>query len=808
MFISGRAPAVRPSDSSRGGWIRRLAAVAVTALVAGALSVVMGTPQSAQAAPVLLPGAVKSLTMDSSVTDGNSEFRLQVGFSAPTAQAGDYFDVELDPRLMSLRSTYVVPNRETNRVMLDVSVTPASGTTGPIARFTFTDEVDGMSNISGSASWGVKFANIMTPAGTYADIVTKVNGSIRATHSVTVKQVHNPDATWIDGPSKQAWSSDFGGVPRVQYLLVGGPGPFASITLSDSDHSPEAGTGAPWTINCDLPISTQLRDQNAQNEADARAPVTCADGTISATFTNVPAGRVPILVFFATSTQPLSEQGDLTFENTAVYTSAVQPFPNGERRFEASQTYTQNFGGGAGGEATLKTPVATEFACSAPGESTGPQFEPLTNGNGVRYTVPARIVPGATAAVRATLQQGYTFPEELPEGWVRLSPTEASFTHTFQGAVSCTAEADALPAPTITQAECSALGIPTVPRFELATEGLRGMTFEQAGSPMNGGTVTVTATLLPGFVFPSEATAGWIVDTGAGTATLAVPFETPSCLISAGILPTPRPFAPVCQEDGTFSAGWLDYWVFEDMEARITTGPITEADGIQRHTLIATANPGFGFTGTLTPGWVADPSGTRAVFVHDFELGPCDEVIPNPTPTPGESEGPTSSPEPTEGNTSSPEPTEGNTSSPEPTEGNTSSPEPTEGNTSSPEPTEGGTSSPEPTDGNTSSPEPTDGNTSSPEPTEGNTSSPAPTDATSPPATPSSSPTEIAAQPGATPDAGAATPATPGTAPTVPAPLPRTGAGTGPALPLIGGTLMLGLLLLAGSILRRRDTRG
>ncbi|WP_259180021.1 Ig-like domain-containing protein [Mycetocola sp. BIGb0189] len=778
MFISGRPPATRMSRALRGGLTRRLAAVAATALVAGALSVFAGAPQSAQAAPVLLPGAVKSLTMDSSVTDGNSEFRLQVGFSAPTAQAGDYFDVELDPRLMSLRSTYVVPNRETNRVMLDVSVTPASGSTGPIARFTFTDEVDGMSNISGSASWGVKFANIMTPAGTYADIVTKVNGSIRATHSVTVKQVHNPDATWIDGPSKQAWSSDLGGVPRVQYLLVGGPGPFASITLSDSDHSPEAGAGAPWVINCELPIATQLRDQNAQNAADVVAPVTCADGTISATFTNVPAGRVPILVFFATSTQPLSEQGDLTFENTAVYTSAVQPFPNGERRFEASQTYTQNFGGGAGGEATLKTPVATEFACSAPGESTGPQFEPLTNGSGVRYTVPTRIVPGATAAVRATLQQGYTFPEELPAGWVRLSPTEASFTHTFQGAVSCTAEADALPAPTITQAVCSALGIPTVPRFELATEGLRGVTFEQTGSPLNGGTVTVTATLLPGFVFPSEITAGWVVDAEAGTATLTVPFEAPSCLISAGILPTPRPSAPVCQEDGTFSTGWLDYWVFEDMEARITTGPITETDGVQRHTLIATANPGFGFTGTLTPGWVADPSGTRAVFVHDFELGPCDEVVPSPTPTPGESEGPTSSPEPTEGSTSSPEPTEG------------------------------GTSSPEPTDGNTSSPEPTEGNTSSPEPTEGSTSSPEPTDATSSPATPSSSPTEIAAQPGTTPGTGAATPATPVTAPTAPAPLPRTGAGTGPALPLIGGTLMLGLLLLAGSILRRRDTRG
>lgn len=750
MFISGRAPAARLSDSSRGGWTRRLAAVAVTALVAGALSVFVGTPQSAQAAPVLLPGAVKSLTMDSSVTDGNSEFRLQVGFSAPTAQAGDYFDVELDPRLMSLRSTYVVPNRETNRVMLDVSVTPASGSTGPIARFTFTDEVDDMSNISGSASWGVKFANILTPAGTYADIVTKVNGAVRATHSVTVKQVHNPDATWIDGPSKQAWTGEIDGVPRVQYLLVGGPGPFASITLSDSDHSAEAQAGAPWRINCELPTFTQYRDQNAQNEANANVPVTCVDGTISATFTDVPAGRVPILIFFGTSTQPLSEQGDLTFENTAIYTSTVQPFPNGENRFEASQSYTQNFSGGAGGEATLKTPVATEFVCTGAGESTGPQFEPITNGTGIRYTVPARIVPGATAAVRATLQQGYTFPEELPAGWVRLSPTEASFSHTFQGAVSCIAEADALPAPTITQAECSALGTPTVPRFELATEGLRGMTFEQTGSPVSGGTVTVTATLQPGYVFASDTTPGWILDAEAGTATLTATFDNPSCLISAGILPSPVPFAPVCQSDGTYLTGWLEYGAFEDLQAVITLGPVTEPEGKQRHTLIATANPGFGFIGTLPSGWTADPSGNRAVFVHDFELGPCDEVAPSPTPTPGESEGPSSSPEPS----------------------------------------------------------------SSPQPTEGSTSSPEPTDATLPPATPSSSPTEIAAQPSSTPSPGEVIPASSSTNPSSLNPsspdhtLPRTGAGTGPALPLIGGTLLLGLLLLAGSALRRREARG
>ncbi|RLP73195.1 LPXTG cell wall anchor domain-containing protein [Mycetocola tolaasinivorans] len=781
-----------------------------------------------------------------SIPTGDAAFNLEIHFSAARADPGDTFVVDLDPRLVSLRSSYQVFMPNSQRVMLNVAIAPAQAPAGPIATFTFTGEVAGLSGISGFAKWGLKFADKTIEAGAKT-LLFGVRGGVPIQRDILVEKTFEPGISDVSAPTKVGWETFDGGPtrdePRVQYVLIGGPGPFQSITLRDTAQPNGTENGAPWAIDCAMPYSAAYfnRDTSPSGVPAQLRDAGCAEGAITATFDNVPDGLVPVVTFFAKSTQPLSEQGRLTFENTATYTSTGTPFPGGEFSHEAKLSVTQDFAAGADGRVTLTAPTIIEFDCSAPGVPVQPTLTLPANGDGVTYASSGTVGPGNTVTVTATLDEGALPPAPFPANWTLTGERTAVFTHTFAASRSCIEQVSTLPLPTVSQATCVAPGQPTIPTYTLVTpEGFRGATIAQTGSPLNGGTVVATATLLDGFEFPATLPTGWVLSDDARSATHTVVFDNPTCITAIGALPVPVAHAPVCQGDGTYAAGWLEYFVSEDLVGvRLTDGAPTVVDGVQRLTIIATGEPGYGFIGDLTAGWTKDPSSNRAVYVQEFELPECADV-------PGE--GGTSSPTPSETTEapSSPSPSPSETteapSSPSPSPSETteapSSPFPT------PSETEGVPTSPSPsvTDGVPGLPSPSPSVTTevsgSPSPSPSETTevpgspSPSPSETTEVPGSPSPSPTDIEGTPESPkPTAGTTSPSTPapgGTSgsgepsasategapvitsdgPDAGGHLPSTGADSAPKLPILGAMILLGLLLIGGSVLRRRATQG
>jgi hypothetical protein len=151
-------------------------------------------------------------------------------------------------------------------------------------------------------------------------------------------------------------------------------------------------------------------------------------------------------------------------------------------------------------------PAVTQAACIG-GSVTQPTLTPALT-DGITYTAdPAGpYAAGQTVTVTATLDDGGVgWPSTMPPGWTAVSDTVATYTVVFDDA-SCHAVTPV--APTATHPECVGDSA-TAPTITLpVTSGLVYAADPPGPYGLTGVQVTVTATLVEGFAWAANGTAG------------------------------------------------------------------------------------------------------------------------------------------------------------------------------------------------------------------------------------------------------------------------------------------------------------
>jgi large repetitive protein len=347
---------------------------------------------------------------------------------------------------------------------------------------------------------------------------------------------------------------------------------------------------------------------------------TCAEGTVSA-----PSVALPDTPGVKYTLRP-SDLGDGSADLEVVVTATVDDGfgwgtidPPWVRVDEATARLTQTLPGTSCDVVTPVAPTVTQAVC-ANGVLSAPMLE-LATTDGITYSVdPAGpYTPGQSVTVTATLAPaGVGWPGELPDGWARQSNTVATFDVSFND-VSCTPVAPV--DPTLTQATC-VNGAVTAP--EIALPNTPGVIYVlDPGGPYEAGqTVTVTATLNPGFAWPDDL-GGWTEQTPA-TATRSVTFDAVSCIEVTPVDPRVRP--ATCA-NGAVTAPEIILPTTAGAEYVMEPSDLGNGTESVEVTVTATLRGGYGWVDPLPAGWER-VNDTTARWTVTLAASSCDEVTP------------------------------------------------------------------------------------------------------------------------------------------------------------------------------------
>ncbi|MGC4108739.1 MAG: hypothetical protein QM753_20645 [Thermomicrobiales bacterium] len=249
-------------------------------------------------------------------------------------------------------------------------------------------------------------------------------------------------------------------------------------------------------------------------------------------------------------------------------------------------------------------PAVTNAVCTG-GALTTPSVIPATT-EGITYTMTGEVVNGGTVIVTATVKDGYGWGT-MPTGWTKVNDSTATFTVELD-------EVECMPVvpvdPIVMNSEClgGALTSPSV--IPVPTEGV---VYTLSGEVVNGGTVTVIATVTDGYAWGTLPT-GWTKVDDA-TATFTVQLDDIKCTPVSPVAPS------VSQVDCAHASITLP-----TTPGIVYTMTGTVAPG---GTVIVTATLEDGYAwGTLPAGWtkVSDAVATYTVV---FAGDTCE----TPTPT-------------------------------------------------------------------------------------------------------------------------------------------------------------------------------
>lgn len=631
----------------------------------------------------VISNAITSVNVvESSVNNGNTSMRLNVnwfvGLGAGlggAVQGGDTFALQLDPQLRATNGTFSLTDGDGN-VVATVTI---SGTN--LATFTLTDYVNDRLFTQGSAFFTVRFRDTQTTAGVKQFAFDTDTGDT-FTDAVEVRNQYVPGPTTPPSvnPSKNGSFTD-GGQRRIRWSVFGPAGPAAEVVISDPGDSEgptwdidcatvqinPASLRATAVVTCG-PDSLEVTVTNVP--ADVRpnvvflAPVTDSSLSGDLVFINsatVTTDGVP-RDLRATLRQTSGGQGagptrprtpavvqSTCVDNAATEPAVTLPLNGGGVTYsldgtvargatvsviaELSQGYTWESTLPAGWvrvdadtatfQVVLDDPTCLEeVALTAPavehpvcldGDVTDPTVTP-TPTDGIVFSESGTEAPGGTVVVTATLQPGYAFPEILPDGWTDNGDGTATFTVEF-ASPDCD-EIVTLAPPTIVQ--------PTCPNGQVSTPSVvpnetDGLTFSESGAEVPGGVVVVTATVQPGYAFPTLMPEGW-TNNGDGTATYTTTLDNPVCdeIVE---LTAPAIVYPVCR-DGvpvapTVTPTETDGLVFT------TSGSPTPGGTVS---VTATVQTGFTFPAVMPDGWTDNGDGT-ATYSVTFDEPDCDEVV-------------------------------------------------------------------------------------------------------------------------------------------------------------------------------------
>jgi hypothetical protein len=287
---------------------------------------------------------------------------------------------------------------------------------------------------------------------------------------------------------------------------------------------------------------------------------------------------------------------------------------------EVTATLTVTLDGASCDEVVPAAPAVTQAVCV--GGVLSPPSLVLAATDGLAYAADPEgpYVPGQSVTVSAALDpEGVAWPEDLPDGWERVSETAATFVVTFED-VPCTPVAPV--APTVTQATC-ADGAVFAPSIALPTTA--GVSYELDPSDLGDGSavveVTVTATLTDGFRWGTVTDPWTRVDDV--TATMTVTLSAASCDQIAPVAPTVT--EAVCAGGVLFPPALMLPTTQGIVYAAEPPGPYAPGATVTVTATLSAA--GVAWPDVLSGGWT-EVTNTVATYAVTFRVVACTPVLP------------------------------------------------------------------------------------------------------------------------------------------------------------------------------------
>lgn len=616
--MSARNTRVRRAPARRRAGLRARLLVGLATVVGlalgGAVAPIATTPASAAE----ISGAITSVAIvETSIADAREPMRLNVAFSigagigrGGTAQGGDTFWLDLDPRLRATNDTFnVFEVGSSTNVVATVRIVGGSRAT-----FTLTDYVNDRSFTDGAVFWAVSFRTNTTPAGAYDLEFTSLGATFP--DSVTVRSTYVPSpgnvnpplisGRWIDGSNEQrgTWRAI---LPDTADTLV-----FESFGWT---------SGPLWEFDCRRTLANINSYRNYFNPV-VEISIECRTDYLRWELANVPdyssAGLHPVLSVDFDVTDP-SQSGDLVFRIPTTYTiNGGTPRPlTGEIR--------QTRGGQALGPTTPDAPTWVSSICVA-GAPTDPTVTLPPNGNGVTYSQNIDDPrPGDTVEVIAELSTDFEWDLPLAPEWEILSESVAVFRIQLDDAPDCSVSpAD----PTITQTSCAA-GAVVEPVIALPADDA---VITYSTDPVDygaGDTVRIVATLVDtDYTWDTVLPAGWTAESATVAARTVVLDDAIDCRLVA-VPSAPSVTQAVCsagvQSDPDVTppadTGAITYRIDGDVEAGETVDVVATLTG-----------PQYRWATSLPTGWVAQ-SATVARFAVTLDDPTCVTAVTPTSPT-------------------------------------------------------------------------------------------------------------------------------------------------------------------------------
>ncbi|MDQ2697245.1 MAG: hypothetical protein M3Y46_00450 [Actinomycetota bacterium] len=602
--MTTREPAPRP-PSSAGRARSFISVFAVAALALGGV----GAPLLAQPASAAeIPGAITGVNLvETSIPSGLSPMRLEVQFEigagigrGGTAQAGDTFWLQVDPRLWSPNGTFdVYALGSSTDVVARVKMVGGSRAT-----FTLTDYVDNRSFTEGAAFWGVTFRDNTVARGDYD--LTFSTDATDFPDSVVVQSTYTPTPGGVSPPLLSGVWQNFE-QRRGTWKAILPDGPADTLVIEGFGWT----TGPAWEYDC----ARTLANTNAYRSIFSpvvEISIECRADYVRWELANVPdyasAGLHPTLQIDFDVVDP-SRSGDLVFKNSLSYSldGSAQRGLSGELR--------QTRGGGALGPTTPTMPTFTQSTCVA-GAPSDPQIVLPPNGSGVTYS--QNIVDytaGDTVEVLAELSSGYEWDLPLDPAWNVRSSTVAVYTIVLDDAPGCVLTPVN---PAVTQTACSA-GTVVDPIITLpaASPGIGYVLDPGVYGP--GDTVSIVATLTStDYVWDAALPAGWTARSPL-VAERTVVLDDPSCVTAVA------PLAPTVTQTSC-SVGTV---VLPAVDPAAATAGIryvvdgTALPGTTVRVVATITGPEYAWVGILPTGWQL-VSATEAAYSVTLDPGSCD----------------------------------------------------------------------------------------------------------------------------------------------------------------------------------------
>lgn len=564
-------------------------------------------PESASAAEIT--DAITDVNVvENNINSGLEAMRLDVSFDigagigrGGTAQEGDTFWLQMDPRISAQSGTFDVYAIGSDTDVV-ASVTMVGGSR---ATFTLTDYVNNRSFTEGSAFWGISFRNSSVPADTYTLNFETAAGEYD--DPVTVETTHKPGTGGVNPPLINGVWYDFD-QQRGTWKVMLPNGPHDTLVFEGFGWT----SGPEWKYDCDRTLANQYAYRYLAGTTVEEISIECEDDYIRWELANVPeyssTNSVPTLKIDFDVVDP-SQSGDLVFKNPNTYTI------NGGTPRSLTGELRQTRGGGALGPTTPSDPTITQSTC-IDGAPSAPAIALPLNGSGVTYDMNIDDYgPGDTVEVIAELSTGYEWELPLSDAWEIVSAGVAIYTVVLNDSPDCVL---APSGPTVTPASC--LGS-TVADPEIALPAaIPGI--EYSINPVDfaaGDTVQVFATLeSTDYDWDDDLPSGWTIQSDTVAVFTVILDGAPDCRTVS------TPVSPSVMQT-TCAAGSV---------VLPAVGPADNTSGILYAT-VGTIEPGATVQviatltgpdyvwGALPTGWESQ-SATTAIFSVSLDPDNCD----------------------------------------------------------------------------------------------------------------------------------------------------------------------------------------